>query len=111
MKLTHKIMIISVLLGVASLTMASDAQEHLNIAISHAEDAEIHGRAGHTDALLEHAQESLTHAQAAYKTSPENNQHLAASIKLLEEAISQAKQDHAEVATGQVREALSHMRR
>jgi len=110
MKLIHTI-IISLLLGVSSLTMASDTQEHINNAIRHAEDAEIHGRAGHTNALLEHAQESLAHAQAAYQASPETNQHWAASIKLLEEAIAQAKQDHAEVATGQVREALSHMRR
>jgi hypothetical protein len=47
------------------LAAADNNNKHRAEAIEHAEDAQIHGKTGHTKALLEHAEESLKHAKAA----------------------------------------------
>lgn len=109
MKWLYTVLLLSlVALGPHAQAIAAENQ-HVTDAIRHAETAQIHGKAGHSTALLEHAQESLLQAQAAAKTLPASNQSISASIKHLEEAIAHAKQDHAEVATQHTTEALKHL--
>ena len=79
-------------------------------AIDQAETAQIHGKAGHTSTLLEYAQESLTHAQAAEKKLINKSPHLDESIKHLNAAIENAKRDQPETATRHMEKAIEHMR-
>ncbi len=79
-------------------------------AIDYAETAQIHGKAGHTSTLLEYAQESLTHAQAAEKKLANTSPHLNESIKHLNEAIENARQNHPETATRHMEKAIEQMR-
>lgn len=110
MKCLYKIVLSGmVALSLSAQSMAAENQ-HVIDAIRHAETAQIHGKAGHSTALLEHAQESLVQVQAAAKVLPASNQPIiAASIKHLEEAIAHARQDHAEVATQHTAKALKHL--
>ena len=101
------------LFGMAALSLSAQSMaaenQHVIDAIRHAETAQIHGKAGHSTALLEHAQESLIQVQAAAKALSAPSKPIATSIKHLEEAIAHAKQDHAEVATQHTVEALKHL--
>jgi hypothetical protein len=110
LKQTLAITVMGALFYFSSQAIATDAHQHTTEAIKYAENAQIHGKAGHSKALLDHAQESLTHAKAAEKESAEAHQHITESIKHLEEAIAHAKQDHAEEATKHTAEALKHLR-
>ena len=112
MKFMQTIITIGVLaLYLHTQAIAADVNQHTTEAIKHAETAQTHGAAGHVKVLLEHAQESLTHAKAAENELDKAPQkHITESIKHLDEAIAHAKQDHAEVATKHVIEALKHMR-
>lgn len=104
------ITVIGALFYFSAQAVAADAHQHATEAIKYAEDAQFHGKAGHSKALLDHAQESLTHAKAAEKEFAEAHQHMTESIKHLEEAIAHAKQNHAEEATKHTAEALKHMK-
>jgi len=81
---------------------------HVAEAIAHAEGAAKHGGQGHADALVEHASEALTHAQAAQKDV--KNPHLDEGVHELMEAIEHGKEGHAEVATKHAESAVMHMK-
>lgn len=81
---------------------------HVAEAIAHAEGAAEHGGLGHADALVEHAQEALTHAQAAQKEV--KNPHLDEGVHELMEAINHGKLGHAEVGTKHAGSAVMHMK-
>ena len=81
---------------------------HVAEAIAHAEGAAKHGGMGHADALVEHASEALTHAQAAQKNK--KNPHLDEGVHELMEAIEHGKEGHAEVATKHAQNAVMHMK-
>ena len=90
-----------------SVAMA-DGNPHVAEAIAHAEGAAEHGGMGHADALVEHAQEALTHAQAAQKEV--KNPHLDEGVHELMEAVKHGKQGHAEVGTKHAKSAVMHMK-
>jgi hypothetical protein len=90
-----------------SVAMA-DQNPHVAEAIAHAEGAVEHGGLGHADALVEHAQEALTHAQAAQKEV--KNPHLDEGVHELMEAIDHGKQGHAEVGTKYAKSAVMHLK-
>ena len=90
-----------------SVAMA-DGNPHVAEAIAHAEGAAEHGGLGHADALVEHAEEALMHAQAAQKEV--TNPHLDEGVHELMEAINHGKQGHAEVGTKHASSAVMHMK-
>jgi hypothetical protein len=90
-----------------SVTMAG-GNPHVAEEIAHAEGAVEHGSLGHADALVEHAQEALTHAQAAQKEV--KNPHLDEGVHELMEAIDHGKKGHAEVATKHAKSAVMHLK-
>jgi len=90
-----------------SLALAK-ANPHVAEAIAHAEGAVDHGGQGHADALVEHAQEALTHAQAAQKEM--KNPHLDEGVHELMEAIEHGKKGHAEKATEEAKSAVMHLK-
>lgn len=90
-----------------SVAMAGE-NKHVMEAIAHAESAADHGGQGHPDALVEHAQEALTHAQAAQKEV--KNPHLDEGVHELMEAINHGKQGHAPVGTKHAKSAVMHMK-
>ena len=77
-------------------------------AVAHAEGDAKHGGMGHADAIVEHATEALTHAQAAQKDV--KNPHLDEGVHELMEAIEHGKQGHAEVATKHAKSAVMHLK-
>ena len=90
-----------------SVAMAGE-NPHVAEAIAHAEGAAEHGGMGHADALVEHAQEALTHAQAAQKEV--KNPHLDEGMHELMEAVNHGKQGHAEVGTKHAKSAVMHLK-
>ena len=54
-----------------------------------------HGKQGHADALVKHAEEALKHAAGRGMKNP----HLDEGIKHLKEAVAHGKAGHADVAT------------
>lgn len=90
-----------------SLAMAG-ANPHVAEAIAHAEGAVDHGGQGHPDALVEHAQEALTHAQAAQKEV--KNPHLDEGVHELMEAIEHGQKGHADVGTKHAKSAVMHLK-
>ena len=90
-----------------SVALAS-ANPHVAEAIAHAEGAADHGGQGHADALVEHAQEALTHAQAAQKDV--KNPHLDEGVHELMEAVEHGKAGHAEVGTKHAKSAVMHLK-
>lgn len=97
----------SLLLSFCSMAFA---EEHADVALTHAKEAVIHGKAGHSATLIEHAEVSLTHANKAVEVSKgENKTHLEAGVKALQAAIEHGKQNHAEIATKSAEEAVEHL--
>jgi len=66
-----------------------------------------HGKQGHADVLVKHAQEGLKHAEAAQKDM--KNPHLAEGVKGLKEAVEHGKAGHADVATKAAESAIMHL--
>ena len=73
-------------------------------AIMEAKEAVEHGKQGHAEVLVTHAEKSLHYAERGGK-SP----HLAEGIKHLNEAIEHGKAGHADVATEHAETALTHL--
>ncbi|PJA78070.1 MAG: metal-binding protein SmbP, partial [Nitrospirae bacterium CG_4_9_14_3_um_filter_51_5] len=59
-------------------------------------------------ALVEHAQEALTHAQAAQKDV--KNPHLDEGVHELMEAVEHGKKGHADVGTKHAKSAVMHLK-
>ena len=73
-------------------------------AIVEAKQAVEHGKQGHAEVLVTHAQKSLNFAERGGKSS-----HLKEAIKHLTEAIEHGKAGHADVATEHAETALTHL--
>ena len=73
-------------------------------AIVEAKQAVEHGKQGHADVLVTHAQKSLNFAERGGK-----NSHLKEAITHLNEAIEHGKAGHADVATEHAETALTHL--
>ncbi len=79
---------------------------HSNVmeAIKHAKEAVEHGKQGHADVLVKHAESAVIMAKRGGK-----NPHLAEAIKHLQEAIEHGKAGHADVATQHAESAIPHL--
>jgi len=98
------------LLGSASVVFA---EEHAAAALEHANQAVMHGEAGHASMLVDHATEALKHAHAASDIAKgEAKTHIDASIKSLEVAIEHGKKGagHEPIATKAAEEAVDHLK-
>jgi len=98
------------LLGSASFVVA---EEHAAAALEHAQQAVMHGEAGHGPVLVEHATEALKHAHAASDIAKgEAKTHIDAAVKSLEAAIEHGKMGagHVPVATKAAEEAVEHLK-
>jgi hypothetical protein len=73
-------------------------------AIVEAKQAVAHGKQGHAEVLVTHAQKSLNFAERGGK-----NSHLKEAITHLNEAIEHGKAGHADVATEHAETALTHL--
>jgi cellobiose-specific phosphotransferase system component IIA len=73
-------------------------------AIMEAKQAVDHGKQGHAEALVTHAEKSMHYAERGGK-----NPHLAEGMKHLNEAIEHGKAGHADVATEHAETALIHL--
>lgn len=73
-------------------------------AIMEAKQAVDHGKQGHAEVLVTHAEKSMHYAERGGK-----NPHLDEGIKHLKEAIEHGKAGHADVATEHAETALTHL--
>ena len=92
-------------MGAWGTSVMAGGNPHVGEAISHAEGAV---EQGHADALVEHAQEALTHAQAAQKDL--KNPHLDEGVHELMEAVEHGNAGHAEVGTKHAKSAVMHLK-
>ena len=79
-------------------------QNHTD-ALEHANEAVEHGKQGHADALVAHAETALQYALNAGKDYP----HVDEGIAHLKEAIEHGKARHADVATKHAETAGMHL--
>ena len=81
--------------------------DHLTEAVKQTQAAIEAGHTGQANLVIEHAQEALTHAQAAERERPSPN--LEAAIKNLKEAVRQGKSGKVNVAMKAAQAALQKL--
>jgi small metal-binding protein len=90
---------------------ASDGQamqsDHLTEAVKQTQAAIDAGNSGQANLVVEHAEQALTHAQAAEKEQP--SPKLEAAIKSLQQAVKESKSGRVEVAMKAARAALQRL--
>ncbi len=103
------------------LTSSLAFANHLADAISHTQEAIEQGKKGNTDALVTHAKAALKSATSVYAATvgsfasmeadakAQINAHVRESLINLKAAVSEGKKKHAEAATHQAEEALTHL--
>ena len=90
--------------GGARRDVVRQEQQNVKDAIMHATEAVEHGKQGHTEKLVTHAEASLQHAVRGGE-----DQHLAEAMTNLKEAIEHGKAGHADVATKHAETAVTHL--
>ena len=79
-------------------------EQTIKDAIKHATEAVDHGKQGHAEKLVTHAEASLQQALKGGK-----DPHVAEAITNLKEAIEHGKAGHADVATNHAESAVTHL--
>lgn len=79
-------------------------QQNVRDATTHATEAVEHGKQGHAEKLVTHAEASLQHAMKGGE-----DPHLAEAMTNLKEAIKHGKAGHADVATKHAETAVTHL--
>lgn len=98
------------LVGSASVALA---EEHAEAALEHANQAVIHGQAGHASMLVDHATEALKHAHAASNIAKgKSKTHIEAAVESLESAVKHGKMGagHEPMATKAAEDAVEHLK-
>ena len=90
--------------GAARRDVVRQEQQTVKDAIKHATEAVEHGKQGHAEKLVTHAEASLQQAMSGGK-----DPHLAEAITNLREAIEHGKAGHADVATKHAETAVTHL--
>lgn len=90
--------------GGARRDVVRQEQQSIRDAIKHATEAVEHGKQGHADKLVTHAEASLQQAMRG-GTDP----HVAEAMTNLKAAIEHGKAGHAEVATKHTENAVTHL--
>ncbi len=87
------------------------AEENAASALEHANAAVVHGKAGHTPVLIEHAKAALEDTLAASIVAKGvKKNHLDAGAKELQEAIDHGTMGHVGVATTHAEAAVEHIK-
>jgi hypothetical protein len=110
------------LVSVLALLAPSIASaDHLGDAIGHTREAIAEGKMGDTAALVTHAKAALKSATNVYATTvgsfsaadadakAQTNAHLKDGLTNLKAAVVEGKKKHAEAATQQAEQALTHL--
>jgi hypothetical protein len=79
-------------------------EQHRQEALTLAQDAVVHGKQGHAEALVTNAEAALQSALKAGETP-----HVDAGISELKQAIEHGKAGHADVATKHAEQAVTHL--
>ncbi|WP_442754622.1 small metal-binding protein SmbP [Methylocystis sp. JAN1] len=87
--------------------LALAESHHLAEAVKHTKEAIDHGKMGHADVLVTHAEAALKHAKQA--EAEQANEHTKEGITHLEAAIDTGKKKDAPGATKHAEEALTHL--
>jgi hypothetical protein len=90
--------------GGARRDVVRQEQQNVKDAINHAAEAVEHGKQGHADKLVTHAEASLQHAVRGGE-----DPHLAEAMTNLKSAIEHGKAGHADVATKHAETAVTHL--
>ena len=90
--------------GGARRDVVRQEQQSVRDAIKHATEAVEHGKQGHADKLVTHAEASLQQAMRG-GTDP----HVAEAMTNLKAAIEPGKAGHADVATNHAERAVTHL--
>ncbi|MBM4138557.1 MAG: hypothetical protein FJ244_03640 [Nitrospira sp.] len=90
--------------GGARRDVVRQEKQNIKDAIEQATEAVNHGKQGHAEKLVTHAEASL---QLALKGG--ESPHLAEAITHLKEAIEHGKAGHADVATRRAENAVTHL--
>jgi len=90
--------------GGARRDVIRQQERNVRDATVHAKEAIDHGKQGHTEKLVTHAEASLQHA-----VNGGSDPHLAEAITNLKEAIEHGKTGHADVATKHAESAITHL--
>ncbi len=90
--------------GGARRDVVRQEQQNLRDAIVHATEAVDHGKQGHAEKLVTHAEASL---QLTLRGG--ESPHVAVAITNLREAIAHGKAGHADVATKHAESAVTHL--
>ncbi|MFA5985440.1 MAG: small metal-binding protein SmbP [Methylococcaceae bacterium] len=86
------------------------AENHASEALKHANMAVAEGKAGKSEALVDHAGKALEHTLAgALVAKGTAKNHLEAGAKELEEAIDHGNLNHAKEATKHAESAIEHI--
>jgi len=87
------------------------AEENAASALEHAKQAVIHGKAGHTTTLVEHAKAALEDAlSAAIVAKGVAKNHIEAGSKELQESIDHGTLGHVGKATTHAEAAVEHLK-
>jgi hypothetical protein len=90
--------------GGARRDVVRQEQQNIKDAIKHATEAVEHGKQGHADKLVTHAEASLQQAMRG-GTDP----HVAEAITNLKETIEHGKAGHTDVAARHAESAVTHL--
>jgi hypothetical protein len=90
--------------GGARRDVVRQEEQNIRDAIKHATEAVDHGKQGHTEKLVTHAEASLQQTMRG-GTDP----HVAEAISNLKEAIEHGKAGHADVATKHAESAVAQL--
>jgi small metal-binding protein len=90
-----------------SAAPAMQDADHLTEAVKQTQAAIDAGNSGQTNLVVEHAEQALTHAQAAEQERP--SPKLEAAIKSLKQAVKEGKSGKVEVAMKAARTALQQL--
>ena len=87
------------------------AEEHLDQALKHANEAVAEGQAGKASTLVTHAKAALDHSLAASlvaKSVPKG--HIDEASKSLQDAIDHGNMGHADIATKSAEGGVAHLK-
>lgn len=90
--------------GGARRDVVRQEQQNVKDATTHATEAVEHGKQGHAEKLVAHAEASLQHAVRGGE-----DPHLAEAMTHLKEAIEHGKAGHADVALKHAETAVTHL--
>jgi hypothetical protein len=84
---------------------------HVKTALTHADEAVVHGKAGHAPVLVEHAKSALNHTlEASLVAKGVAKTHVDAAAEWFQKAIDEGELGHAAPATKDVEEGIGHLK-